>query len=423
MSTLPDSTARNSDSVPAAGNQEQQPVMPVGGALAATSFLGSEFRGADHFSRPNATESNVRFTVRRDAESYEPDGFLGSSERASLPLVVDAFAPREPPVQAATTGILSPHLGPAEVDSLYGQNTAKPAKEDMFTLLVRHKTETPQIPTLQTATPQTPTPPSPAPVQHPPLPQSRVSLALLLEASAAAAQAEKNAKVPSKSSRRLRRYTQSAPEDQAESQLFDVVEPHTAALPPTPRITRSAHMKPVDRRTQLAYLRNPEWSRYDMIINDPVLNGECHRLVRGTQGCGRECDAKFSTLITFAKHIDKVHDSNFRPFLCPHPRCPWAIIGFHERSECTRHIRTKHYKAMYACDYAGCNKVYNRSDAFRRHVRQAHVNPQSRYNRLNQQLPGQNSRGEKEDTQANSVLAELGSDDETDDETENEDSV
>lgn len=258
--------------------------------------------------------------------------------------------------------------------------------------------------------------------------QSRVSLALLLEASAAAAQAEKNAKnTPqnglnqSQNARNSAQNKSSTPSPELlDATEFDLVEPHAPVFPHTPRVTRSAHLKPIDRRIQSAYALNPGWSRYDMIVNDPVLNGECQRLVRGTQGCGRECDAKFSTLITFAKHIDKVHDANFRPFLCPHPRCPWAIIGFHERSECTRHIRTKHYKAMYACDYAGCNKVYNRSDAFRRHVRQAHVNPQSRYNRLNQQLFPENGSGLGARKIGIEVETEKTGENETEDETDDE---
>lgn len=214
----------------------------------------------------------------------------------------------------------------------------------------------------------------------------RVNLALLLEASAAAAEAEKHAEVDNSKAdiETLRRCAH----ERAETDKYITDAIHRVQT--TPRLERNSELRPLDRRD----LEMKEgWTRSEQIRSDPQLLGECRRLVRGTQGCGRDCDAKFTNLVDFAKHVDETHDANFRPFLCPRERCPWAIIGFHERSECTRHIRTKHYKAMYSCEFQGCSKVYNRSDAFRRHVRQAHANPGSRFNRLTQRMeePGQES--------------------------------
>lgn len=131
----------------------------------------------------------------------------------------------------------------------------------------------------------------------------------------------------------------------------------------------SVDMRPVDRRKQSL---PPKWSRYGAIKSNPAMFDECKLPVRGAQGCGRDCTMRFANLVQFAKHVDESHAHGFRPYCCPSTNCPWGIIGFHERSECTRHIRTKHYKAMYACEFDGCSKIYNRSDAFRRHVRQAH---------------------------------------------------
>lgn len=134
---------------------------------------------------------------------------------------------------------------------------------------------------------------------------------------------------------------------------------------------RKDEMKPIDRRSKSL----PQgWTRVGEILMNDHMRWECGRLIRGTQGCGRDCNSRFKDLTEFSSHIDLVHDQNFRPFLCPDMRCPWSIVGFHERSECTRHIRTKHYQPMYTCDFPSCYRTYNRSDAFRRHVRQSHRN-------------------------------------------------
>lgn len=132
---------------------------------------------------------------------------------------------------------------------------------------------------------------------------------------------------------------------------------------------RKNEMKPIDRRSRLL----PKgWTRVGEIVSNEHMRWECGRLIRGTQGCGRDCNSRFKDLTEFSSHIDLVHDNDFRPFLCPESLCPWSIVGFHERSECTRHIRTKHYQPMYTCDFPSCGRTYNRSDAFRRHVRQSH---------------------------------------------------
>lgn len=387
MSSTENDTIRKSATVPAV-------VMPPSNQRESSK---------PHTNSAYTTDDVVETDDEKDGDNTDDESICRTDE-AYLPVKAGSkrFLPQEPPLTSHTPPQM--RLGMPSALSNTSGPTLKSIKPDMFTQIVQNKSESPAtVPdsVTQSFGPTNPqgfdnTPgfesaqnskgvvesnntPNNAPATAGTAPanaQSRVSLALLLEASAAAAKAEEYAADSMDPDLQRIRRAKMAETDRYIAETIHRVQT-------TPRMERDIPMKPIDRRSLHIFHKPPiGWSRYNAIVQDPVLNGECQRLVRGTQGCGRECDAKFSTLITFAKHIDEVHNITFRPFLCPHERCPWAIIGFHERSECTRHIRTKHYKAMYACGYHGCQKVYNRSDAFRRHVRQAHANPTSRYNRI-----------------------------------------
>lgn len=73
----------------------------------------------------------------------------------------------------------------------------------------------------------------------------------------------------------------------------------------------------------------------------------------------------------YSKHISRIHNKRFR---CSHPNCTQAPFGF--EADLRRHVLAKHNgaggRALYKCEFEGCNEVFSRKDNMRRHARLKH---------------------------------------------------
>lgn len=121
-------------------------------------------------------------------------------------------------------------------------------------------------------------------------------------------------------------------------------------------------------------------TRREMIENSPELTESANAPIRGFLDCGHGCPARLHSLLDFIKHLDTAHDKTYRPYKCCVDICVWSVIGFTKRGECSRHMRAQHCYPEYKCTFAGCDKAFQRSDSFQRHVRITHENPSSRFN-------------------------------------------
>jgi hypothetical protein len=71
--------------------------------------------------------------------------------------------------------------------------------------------------------------------------------------------------------------------------------------------------------------------------------------------------------------INHRRNKNYRPFLCEWRNCS-NTTGF-DRVECLRrHVLTQHVeRGSFKCNYAHCNKAFNRKDNLRSHVQLVHI--------------------------------------------------
>ncbi|KAK7205604.1 hypothetical protein BZA70DRAFT_295378 [Myxozyma melibiosi] len=100
---------------------------------------------------------------------------------------------------------------------------------------------------------------------------------------------------------------------------------------------------------------------------------------KGMYRCSH-CSRKYATMYLFWEHIEQ--EKLPRPFKCTKKSCPWSLVGFPNRNECSRHIRHQHEQARgFSCSYAWCTKKFHRKDSQNRHIKLVHQKPDSRLNR------------------------------------------
>ncbi|KAA8912242.1 hypothetical protein TRICI_003571 [Trichomonascus ciferrii] len=106
------------------------------------------------------------------------------------------------------------------------------------------------------------------------------------------------------------------------------------------------------------------------LMSAPQMWNIVNKIKKGKYSC-THCTQKFRTLRDLAAHIDeeRIH----RPHSCNEPNCPWSIIGFSKRSECSRHTKYQHQtKTKYRCQVEHCQKTFTRKDSLRRHTNLIH---------------------------------------------------
>ncbi|KAK9448583.1 uncharacterized protein V1518DRAFT_417628 [Limtongia smithiae] len=110
-----------------------------------------------------------------------------------------------------------------------------------------------------------------------------------------------------------------------------------------------------------------------------MLNAKMTRTKKGLFRCSH-CTNKFATMDLFNQHINM--ENLDRPFKCTEATCPWSLVGFPNRNECSRHIKHQHDPAKYSCSYSWCcNKAFPRKDSRNRHEKLVHEKPGSRLNK------------------------------------------
>lgn len=122
--------------------------------------------------------------------------------------------------------------------------------------------------------------------------------------------------------------------------------------------------------------------RQQLVTESPALQKSISQTIRGLVSCGHSCGEKFSSCESMVQHLDSTHERDYRPYLCPDNTCVWSVLGFHKKSECMRHYRSQHCGPIYICAVQNCGKRFLRSDSCHRHIRMSHLNPGSRFNRL-----------------------------------------
>ncbi|KAH3674251.1 hypothetical protein WICPIJ_009632 [Wickerhamomyces pijperi] len=141
------------------------------------------------------------------------------------------------------------------------------------------------------------------------------------------------------------------------------------------------------------------------LIWEKVVNNK----KKGIYPC-THCRDSFSTLYDLAHHMDEfdIH----RTQKCPFQDCPWFIIGLTRKAEVKRHCAAQHnyvvvfsedrneatdqmgnypmitgmqgtmlQAAKFPCHYDFCDREFKRKDAFQRHEKLVHSNPDSRFNK------------------------------------------
>ncbi|KAK9383767.1 uncharacterized protein V2V93DRAFT_362681 [Kockiozyma suomiensis] len=100
---------------------------------------------------------------------------------------------------------------------------------------------------------------------------------------------------------------------------------------------------------------------------------------KGLYRCSH-CPQKFATMYLFWEHIK--HKNLPRPYKCTKASCPWSLVGFPNRNECSRHVKHQHDQARgFSCVYSWCLKKFHRKDSRNRHIKLVHQKPDSRLNR------------------------------------------
>lgn len=168
--------------------------------------------------------------------------------------------------------------------------------------------------------------------------------------------------------------------EQGSSDLGKLIKPDSKCYPDTENlyylIERSGSV------LQPLRTHRDDKPRQELVNESPALQKSISQTIRGLVSCGHSCGEKFSSCEAMAEHLDSTHDREYRPYLCPDSACVWSVLGFHKKSECMRHYRSQHCGPIYVCAVQNCGKRFLRSDSCHRHIRMSHLNPDSRFNKL-----------------------------------------
>lgn len=116
----------------------------------------------------------------------------------------------------------------------------------------------------------------------------------------------------------------------------------------------------------------PSQGLLDRLHSDQELWKKANKIKKGYFSCVH-CGRRFATLAKYAEHIELF--SVERPYLCREEDCPWSIVGFYKKTELSRHEKSQHGWAIFACTEPHCDRSFTRKDSLKRHLGFVHAGP------------------------------------------------
>lgn len=124
----------------------------------------------------------------------------------------------------------------------------------------------------------------------------------------------------------------------------------------------------------------PSQGLLDRLHSDKELWKKANKIKKGYFSCVH-CGMRFATLAKYAEHIEVY--SVERPYLCSEENCPWSIVGFYKKTELSRHEKSQHGYAIYACTEPHCDRIFTRKDSLKRHLGFVHAGPPRPWSKRN----------------------------------------